>query len=171
LPQADEETEPSFAHHEASSLPDIFLPGVHMRLILGQAFGQTAPVKVFSPIFYLAVDMAPCSAFVLPPEYAERAVYTVQGEVTVNDEVLPEHRMGVLAQGADMRIVAGDQPARLMLLGGAPLDGDRFIFWNFVSSSRERIEQAKAAWTAQQMGTVPGETEWIPLPERKPSAN
>ena len=171
LPQADEEAEPTFAHHEASSLPDIFQPGVHMRLILGTAFGETSPVKVFSPIFYLAVDMAPCAAFVLPPEYAERAVYTVEGEVTVNDEVLPEQRMGVLAPGTDARIVAGDRPARLMLLGGAPLDGDRFIFWNFVSSSRERIEQAKAAWTAQQMGEVPGETEWIPLPERKPAAS
>lgn len=170
LPQADEETEPSFSHHDASSLPDIFAPGVHMRLILGKAFGETSPVKVFSPIFYLAVDMEPCAAFVLPPEYEQRAVYTVQGEVTVNGEVLSEQTMGVLAPGSDVNIVAGDKPARLMLLGGAPLDGDRFIFWNFVSSSRERIEQAKTAWMAQEMGHVPGETEWIPIPERKPAA-
>ncbi|VVE36743.1 Putative quercetin 2,3-dioxygenase [Pandoraea pneumonica] len=170
LPQADEETEPSFSHHDASSLPDIFAPGVHMRLILGKAFGETSPVKVFSPIFYLAVDMEPCAAFVLPPEYEQRAVYTVQGEVTVNGELLSEQTMGVLAPGSDVNIVAGDKPARLMLLGGAPLDGDRFIFWNFVSSSRERIEQAKTAWMAQEMGHVPGETEWIPIPERKPAA-
>ncbi|MGC7402415.1 pirin family protein [Pandoraea pneumonica] len=170
LPQADEETEPSFSHHEAASLPDIFAPGVHMRLILGKAFGETSPVKVFSPIFYLAVDMEPCAAFVLPPEYEQRAIYTVQGEVTVNGNLLPEQRMGVLAPGGDVNVVAGDKPARLMLLGGAPLDGDRFIFWNFVSSSRERIEQAKTAWMAQEMGHVLGETEWIPIPERKPAA-
>lgn len=170
LPQADEEVEPSFAHHAADTLPDMALSGVRMCLILGTAFGQTSPVEVFSPIFYLAVEMDANASFVLPPEYAERAVYTVQGEVGVDGETLPEQRMGVLVPGTDVTIATGNQPARLMLLGGAPLDGDRFIFWNFVSSSRERIERAKAEWTAQTMGHVPGETEWIPLPERKTPA-
>ncbi|GAB3630599.1 pirin [Pandoraea terrae] len=169
LPKADEETEPAFAHHPVEALPEITLPGVKLRLILGTAFGRESPVVVFSPIFYLAGELAPGASFTLAPEHRERAVYALDGEIHVDGEVLPAQRMGVLAPDTDVKITAGDAPVKIMLLGGAPLDGDRFIFWNFVSSSRERIEVAKAAWMAQEMGQVPGETEWIPLPERKPA--
>lgn len=166
LPLRDEQTEPSFFHHGKETLPEITLPGVHLRVIAGTAFGQASPVNVFSGTLYVAAEMAAGAQFELPPEHEQRGIYALDADLDVNGESLPACRMGVLAPGLTATITAR-APARVMLLGGEPVDGERFIWWNFVASSRERIEAAKADWQAQRMGQVPGETEFIPLPERK----
>jgi redox-sensitive bicupin YhaK (pirin superfamily) len=165
LPKAHELREPSFSHHAKAELPVISVPGVSMRLIAGTAFGERAPTPTFSPIFYVAVDMAAGASLELPPEHEERAVYAVDGDLRVAGEVLPERHMAVLEPSATVRIDARSA-ARCMLLGGAKMDSDRLIWWNFVASSRELIDAASARWRAQGFPPVPGETEFIPLPER-----
>ncbi|HVL75642.1 MAG TPA: pirin family protein [Noviherbaspirillum sp.] len=170
LPKSDEFTEPHFEHHPGATLPEIRGEGVHLRLIAGAGFGLTSPVTTFSPLFYAALDLAPGARFTLPAEHPERAVYAVEGEVLVDGEVLPETAMAVLSAGQDTTIEAPAQTgtgARLMLLGGEPLDGDRYISWNFVASSREAIEEARQRWRERAFGKVPGETEWIPLPDER----
>jgi hypothetical protein len=136
-----------------------------MRLLAGSAFGSEAPTPTFSPIFYLAVAMAKSAAFDLPPEHEERGVYAVEGEVSVAGSTLPPHHFAVLPAEEVVRIAAVS-PARIALLGGAKMDGDRLIWWNFVASSRELIDEASERWRAQAFPPVPGETEFIPLPER-----
>lgn len=169
LPKEHEQTAPGFEHHPGATLPEILQPGVRMRLIAGSAYGQTAPATTFSPLFYLAVDMEAGARFVLPAEYPQRAVYVVDGDVSVEQEAVAERHMAVLPAGQEITIEARTA-SRLMLLGGEPLDGDRFIWWNFVASSKELILQAKEKWRAQNFGRVPEETEWIPLPnEPKPA--
>jgi hypothetical protein len=163
LPVADEEVEPSFHHHPAASLPAFEIEGVALRLILGEAFGHRAPVKVVSPIFYLDGVVPAGRRLVLPPEHAERAVYVVEGALKVDGQPLGERGFATLATGGDA-VLDAELDSRLMLLGGAPLDGPRHMVWNFVSSRAERIEQAKRDWAAQAMGKVPGETEFIPYP-------
>ncbi len=164
LPVSDEAVEPGFAHHPASELPRIELPGVSMRLIAGAAFGQRAPTRTFSPLFYLAVEMQAGARFTLPPEYPERAVYAVDAPLVVAGQPLAANQMAVLDSGQETTIEA-EHACRVMLCGGEPMDGDRFIWWNFVASSKEAIAQAKERWRQQQFGKVPEETEWIPLPE------
>jgi redox-sensitive bicupin YhaK (pirin superfamily) len=169
LPKAHENTAPSFEHHPAATLPEIAAPGVTMRLIAGTAFGKTSPVTTFSPMFYIALDMEPGARLTLPPEYPERAIYLVEGSLDIEGNPLPENHMAVLPDAQALTIEAVTK-ARAMLLGGKPLDGDRFVWWNFVASSKEAIAQAKKTWRAQGFGKVPDETEWIPLPdEPKPA--
>ncbi len=165
LPQAHEETEPEFLHHAAATLPGAEHDGVRLRVIAGRAFGMQSPVRVFAPTLYVDVQLAPGSELVLPTEHEERAIYVVEGSVRVDGEVVPVERMLVCAPDGDVRIAA-DSTARVLLCGGAALDGERFLWWNFVSSSRERIERAKRDWLEQRFGQVPGENEFIPLPER-----
>ncbi|RFU46411.1 pirin family protein [Paraburkholderia sp. DHOC27] len=167
LPLDDEDIEPSFEHHAAESLPEIERNGVTLRVIAGTAFGETAPVTTFSGTLYVAAHFTPGSAFALEPEHEERGVYLVEGDLEIDGEPLAPGQMAVLALDETVTL-ASSSGATVMLLGGEKLDGERFIEWNFVASSREKIEQAKLAWTNQEMGHVPGETEWIPLPERKP---
>lgn len=164
LPKAHENAPPSFEHHPAATLPAIELPGVSMRLIAGTAFGRTSPVTTFSDMFYLAVEMQAGARFVLPAEYPERALYPVSGHVRLDGNLLAETHMAVLPPSQALTIEA-ETEARIMLLGGQPLDGDRFVWWNFVASSKDAIRQAKERWRAQGFGKVPEETEWIPLPE------
>src|SRR5580698_1909204 len=163
LPLADEEVVPSFEHHPAAALPQLERDGVSLRVIAGSAFGLTAPTTTFSPTLYVAAQFSPDSSVTLDTEHEERAVYLLQGDLSIDGDAVPEGQMAVLKPGvsADLRSAAG---AIAMVLGGAPLDGPRFMEWNFVSSSKERIETAKLAWSEQRMGHVPGETEWIPLP-------
>jgi len=165
LPKAHEQGEPSFAHYPSASLPKIELPGVTMRLIAGTAFGQRSPASTFSPMFYVAAEIEAGSGFDLYPEHEERGVYLVDGELALDGDALTPGQMAVLVQGETVTL-SSTAGATVMLLGGAKLAGKRFIDWNFVASSRERIERAKRAWTDQTMGKIPGETEWIPLPER-----
>jgi redox-sensitive bicupin YhaK (pirin superfamily) len=165
LPEAHEDAEPSFSHHAAATLPRIRLPGVEMRLIAGDAYGERSPAPTFSPMFYLAVEMETGAALVLPPGHEERGIYLVQGEALVNDLPLPERNLAFDSSNDILRIQARGR-SRLMLLGGAKMDGPRHIWWNFVASSRERIDAAKRRWREQRFAPVPGETEFIPLPER-----
>ena len=165
LPRALERCEPAFVHHPANTLPVITLPGVTMRLIAGSAFDQTSPVEVASSMFYIAVEMDAGASFVLPDEFAERAVYPLAGRVSINDGALATGAMAVLNPSEPVTIRA-HAPSRLMLLGGAPLDGERFLWWNFVASDKEAIDEASERWRRGQFDPVPGETEFIPLPER-----
>jgi redox-sensitive bicupin YhaK (pirin superfamily) len=164
LPKAHEHAAPAFTHHPAATLPVIAMPGVDMRLIAGRAFGETAPAQTFSDMFYLAVDMAAGSAFTLPPEHVERAVYLVEGDASVGGTRLEPQHMAVLEAGSAVEIAASVS-SRIMLCGGEPMDGERHMFWNFVASDRAMIEAAKARWKSGGFDPVPGETEFIPLPE------
>jgi redox-sensitive bicupin YhaK (pirin superfamily) len=164
LPRGREEIEPSFEHHPAPTLPEIRGAGVSMRLIAGAAYGRQAPTAVFSPMFYLAATLHEAAQVELPDEYAERAAYVAEGAVEVDGARHEVGAMIVFAAGerAALRAVTD---ARVMLLGGAPIDGPRHIWWNFVSSSLERIERAKVDWRDERFAAVPGDDERIPLPE------
>ena len=165
LPRELEGCEPAFVHHPAASLPVIEMPGVTMRLIAGSAFDRTSPVAVASSMFYIAVEMEAGASFVLPDEYAERAVYPLSGDISINEGALAAGSMAVLNPSEPVTIQALS-PTRLMLLGGAPLDGERFLWWNFVASDRAAIEEASERWRRGGFDMVPGETEFIPLPDR-----
>ena len=141
---------------------------MHLRLIAGTGWGLTAPVAVSSPLFYADAALAPGSSLPLPDEHEERGAYIVAGTVEVAGTRFEAGRMLLFRARDRMSLRAGPEGARLLLLGGAAMDGPRFIFWNFVSSSRERIEQAKADWKEGRFGKVPGdEKEFIPLPEAR----
>jgi redox-sensitive bicupin YhaK (pirin superfamily) len=165
LPKTHEQAEPSFVHHGAASLPTVELPGVSMRVIAGTAFGRRSPAPTFSPTFYVAVQMEPGSAFDLHPEHEERGVYGIDGEIVVAGESLAKHHMAVLRSWTTVKIEARSR-AVLVLLGGSKLDGERLIWWNFVASSKELIDSASARWQEQGFDPVPGESEFIPLPDQ-----
>lgn len=164
LPRSREEDAPSFVHHPGETLPAFELDGVGLTLIAGRAYGRESPVVTASPMFYLDARIPPGLALELEDAYEDRALYVAEGEVDLAGRRLSPGEMAVLAPGRPLHVhsAAG---ARLMLLGGDPLDGSRIIWWNFVSSSRARIEQAKRDWAEGRFSQVPGETEFIPLPE------
>lgn len=166
LPEADEEAPPAFQHFARDQLPEREDKGVTLRLIAGEAFGQKSPVKVFSPIFYADARFAAGGALHYTAEHEERAFFVVDGEVqTGTNEVHGPGAMLMLDKDEEVTLYA-DAPARVMLLGGAPLDGPRHIWWNFVSSSKDRIDRAKQEWKDGKFGTIPGDDrEFIPLPE------
>jgi redox-sensitive bicupin YhaK (pirin superfamily) len=165
LPVADEETDPSFAHHSANDLPMFARNGVQYRIIAGNAFGQETPVRVFSPMFYLHGEAPAESAIDLPDDHEERAIYVVSGALLIDGETYDGGKMVVFATGATPEITA-TADTRFMQLGGAPLDGDRTIWWNFVSSDKDRMEAAKTRWKSGGFESVPGDAEeFIPLPE------
>jgi len=163
LPQAHEEVEPSFEHTPASAIPEVVEQGVAVRVLVGEAFGQRSPVKTLAQTVYLDIALPAGGRFELPALAPELAVYVVDADASVNGEPIPAHTMAVLPDGQGA-VLTSDTAARLMVIGGAPLDGPRYITWNFVSSRRERILEAGSAWATQSMGHVPGETEFIPLP-------
>jgi len=165
LPKDREMAEPSFSHQPKAILPEIVRPGVTMRLLAGTAFGKRAPTPIFSPMFYVAVEMEPGATIELPPEHEQRGVYAVDREVLVAGEALPAQHCAVLAEDATVRLET-TTGARVMLFGGAGMDGDRKIWWNFVASSRALIDAASERWREQSFPPIPGETEFIPLPER-----
>ena len=164
LPREQEEVEPEFHHHDAESLPRIRKPGAELVLIAGTAYGHASPVKVFAPMFFIEARLEAGAEVSLPDEHVERGVHVIEGEVSWGDINVFPAQMAVQT-GASAPLVRAKTASRLMLFGGAPLDGERHLWWNFVSSSRERIEQAKADWIAQRFGKVAGdEEEFIPLP-------
>lgn len=163
LPQADEETDPEFCHYPAADLPTWQDNGVSFKLIAGQAYGYTSPVKAFSPIVYLDMQLSPGTHFTPPDGYRDRAIYSVTAGLKINDQPLEPHRLAILAPDTPIEI-ASEAEARCMIIGGEPL-GDRYKWWNFVSSRPQRIEQAKQDWQADRFAKVPQETEFIPLPE------
>jgi redox-sensitive bicupin YhaK (pirin superfamily) len=168
LPTQDEETTPEFAHYSRDELPTFESGGLSMRLIAGAAFGVKSPVKTHSPMFYLHWMLAPGTKAQLPREYSERAVYVVSGRIEVAGQIFESGRMLVFAKGADV-VLTATAPTVVMALGGEPV-GERHIEWNFVSSSQERIEQAKADWRAGRM-KLPDldHAEFIPLPGVPPA--
>ena len=170
LPREAEETDPAFAHHGPADLPTHEEGGLWARLIAGAAFGAKAGVKTHSPMFYVHWALAPGARAQLPAEYPERAAYVAQGVVEVDGRPFGEGQMLVFAPGQPVTFTAVTG-AIVMLLGGEPV-GERFIEWNFVASSRERIEQAKADWRAGRMKLPDADDqEFIPLPEPSPPAN
>jgi redox-sensitive bicupin YhaK (pirin superfamily) len=168
LPKSHEEATPDFAHHPAATLPMIEDAGVRMRLIAGTGWGARSPVATPSELFYGDATLAPGARLPLP-DHEERAAYVLEGEVEVSGDRFGPGRMLVFRAGDALALTAGPSGARLLMLGGAAMDGPRYLFWNFVSSSRERIEQAKAEWERDRFNApVPGdEKEWIPLPEKR----
>ena len=163
LPLAHEEDEPSFSHTPASGIPELKIGAASVRVLVGSAFGASSPVRAFSQTLYLDVKLPAGASIELPALAPEMAVYAVQGELAVDGDALAESRMAVLQAGPPCTIAAALE-ARLVVIGGEPLDAPRHLWWNFVSSRKDRIIQASADWEAQRMGHVPGETEFIPLP-------
>jgi redox-sensitive bicupin YhaK (pirin superfamily) len=164
LPKAAEEVEPSFRHHAASDIPAVERKGARLRVVAGSAYGATSPVEVLSPLFYVEAQLDRGAELPLPDGFAARAGYVVEGAIACQGQTRGPGAMMVFRAGAAASLTALE-PARVMLLGGAPLDGERYIEWNFVSSSKARIEQAKDDWRARRFPRVPGdEVEFIPLP-------
>ncbi len=167
LPKAHEETDPDFKHIPAAALPVIEGDGASATIIAGSFFGTRSPVPTLSDLFYADVVLQPGARLDVPAEYPEQAMYVVEGRLDLGrDGMFDAGQLLVLK--ADTAVTlrsAGPGVTRLMLLGGEPMDGTRYVAWNFVSSSLERIEQAKDDWRQQRFARVPGETEWIPLPD------
>jgi redox-sensitive bicupin YhaK (pirin superfamily) len=166
LPAADEEMAPAFEHTPAAALSEIEVGGARLRVLVGSAFGATSPVAVRSPMLYLDITLAAGDAFPLPLA-EERAVYVVEGAAQLDGVDLPPGRLVVLDADTEPMLSA-DADARVVLIGGAPL-GQRHMWWNFVSSRKERIVQAADDWAAGRFAAVPGESEFIPLPEKRPA--
>jgi redox-sensitive bicupin YhaK (pirin superfamily) len=162
LPEGEEERPPSFRHHASDELPRASDSGVSLRVVAGEIFGLRSPVETLSPTFYGDVTMEASAELAIAPEYEERGAYIVEGSVTVDGQDFDRGRLLVFKPKTQVLVKAKSR-ARLMLLGGETL-GPRHVWWNFVSSSRERIEQAKADWKAGRFGAVPGDSEFIPLP-------
>ena len=169
LPVAFEEVEAEFVHTPAADIPALVVGDAAVRVLIGQAFGKTSPVKTFAPTVYLDVQVTAGGTFELPPLAQELAVYSIDNDVEIDGVPVAAHTLALLAPGKVSRIHAASS-VRLMVLGGEALDGHRLIWWNFVSSRKERIVAASQAWEAQTMGRVAGETEFIPLPDRRPTA-
>jgi redox-sensitive bicupin YhaK (pirin superfamily) len=169
LPKAHEEDEPGFCHTPAADLPRFTVDGACVRILVGSAFGQTSPVKAYSHTLYLDVQMKAGRELTLADLPEEAAIYPISGELEIDGTPLALHTMALLDTSTAPLVKAGSD-AQFMVIGGEPLDGQRYMSWNFVSSSKERILQASEDWEAQRFDKVPGETEWIPLPARKPVA-
>jgi redox-sensitive bicupin YhaK (pirin superfamily) len=167
LPEAHEETAPAFLHFDADVLPEMEDEGAHVRVIAGSAFGQTSPLRTHSPLVYVHVDLQPNASCALPKGYSERAVFVASGAVSIGQTGYQAGQMIVVARGTAPRVVAMSE-ATIMLLGGEPV-GARHLWWNFVSSRPERIEQAKADWRAGRITLPVGDSaEFIPLPADPP---
>jgi redox-sensitive bicupin YhaK (pirin superfamily) len=165
LPTEDEETEPRFMHYPRADIPRIVRPGAVLDVIAGSAYGARSPVEVLSPTLYVHALLEPGATLPIETEHEERAAYVVEGAVRCGDQRLEEGTMAVFHAGRAVALEA-EEPARVMLVGGAKLAGERYLWWNFVSSSKERLEQAKADWKAGRFPKVAGdEEEFIPLPE------
>jgi redox-sensitive bicupin YhaK (pirin superfamily) len=164
LPKHAEETAPDFAHHGTGDLPLVEDHGTSVRLILGSLYGRTSPVRTFSEMFYADAALAAGASLPLDASHEERGIYIVSGTIEVAGERFEEGQLLVFRPGDPITVSARTR-ARLMLLGGEPMDGPRHIWWNFVSSSKDRIDQAKADWQAGRFTPVPGDLEFIPLPE------
>lgn len=164
LPLDAEETEPTFQHYPAGDIPAVSVDGTDIRVVLGSAFGVSSPVATRSETLYVEVNLEPGQSVALP-NAEELAVYVVEGSVAINREFVDAGVLAILQSGSSGKVSARTQ-AKIMFAGGDALEGERIIWWNFVSSSRERLERAKEDWRMQRFDTVPGETDFVPLPER-----
>ena len=163
LPAAAEEGAPSFAHTAADELPEVEVGGALLRVLVGEAFGAASPVVTASPTLLIDAELQAGDAFPVPAA-TELGLYGVDGGFTLDGEPVPAQTLVRLGAGSEP-MIAAEADARVVLLGGDPV-GDRFVWWNFVSSRRERIEQAADDWEAGRMTSVPGERDFIPLPAR-----
>ncbi|MCY1010953.1 pirin family protein [Nannocystis pusilla] len=162
LPREAEESEPAFSHHPTETIPELSSPGVRVRVLAGSAYGVTAPTPIASPLVYVEAHLEAGATFE-PPLATERAVYVIEGELRSGGRTVPPRTMAVLRSGKAGALTA-TAPTRMVLIGGEPLGEPRYIWWNFVSSSQERIVQAAHEWKEQRFPRVPGdEKEWIPL--------
>lgn len=164
LPQRDEEIAPSFAHFDASQLPRIAESGVELTVIAGEWEKVRSPVEVFSPLLYAEARCAADARLVMPALYSQRALYVTEGALAVNGHRIDAGRLLILPAGKAVTLTT-DAPARAMLIGGEPFDEPRYLWWNLVSSSEERIRQAADDWRAGRFGRVPGDTDFIPAPD------
>jgi len=165
LPLADEECEPAFTHTPASAIPQFHGAGFNARVLIGNAYGLLSPVATFAETLYVDIE-ASAGATIELPAASERALYCISGELQLNGENVQPLQFVVLDADATRIVATAD--ARFVIIGGAAVDAYRHIYWNFVSSRTERIEQAKNDWRAQRFAAVPGETEFIPLPDDQP---
>ncbi len=163
LPVELEETEPRFEHYPAEDVPEVNLDGVKLRVIVGKAYGATSPVRVSSETLYVEANLEVGADLSLPAGIDELAVYVVTGDIDVGDCPVTAGRMAVIEPSSNA-VARARTTTKLMLLGGATLPGERYLWWNFVSSSKERMERAKKDWREQRFGEIPGETELMPLP-------
>ena len=165
LPQAKEELAPAFEHVAADRLPLVAGDGVRLRLVMGEGFGERSPVTQHSPTIYAAIELAAGAALVIDHEADERALYLLEGDASVDGTPLIPQHLSLIASGY-LPLLSSESGARLVLCGGAPMDGERHVWWNFVSSSRDRINEAKRAWRAGEFALPPDDhDEFIPLPE------
>ncbi|MGH6946615.1 MAG: pirin family protein [Kiloniellales bacterium] len=165
LPKAHEEIEPNFAHHDAEELPTIAEPGSRLVLIAGRGWGREAPVEVFSDTLYAEARLASGASLTLPAAAPQRALYLLSGAIEIAGTRFAPGEMIVLKPGHEV-VLRAQSETLAMVLGGAPLDGPRHLWWNFVSSSKDRIERAKSDWKEGRFPPVPGDDDFIPLPER-----
>lgn len=163
LPTEHEEIAPRFEHHPAHTIPRIEGDGVVLDVVAGSAYGKTSPVGVLSPTLYVHAQLQPGASLRVDDEHAERAIYVVEGEIELDGRVFGPATMAMCIAGAEV-VLRANGAARVMLVGGARLDGERHIWWNFVSSSTERIERAKRDWAEGRFPKVAGDDEFIPLP-------
>jgi redox-sensitive bicupin YhaK (pirin superfamily) len=168
LPKSHEEAAPQFAHYDASQLPRIAGDGKTVRVVMGQMYGQSSPAEFPHPSFYAEAVLAPGAVLPLDADYDERAIFIVSGEIDIAGDSFTAGRLLVFKPGDRISVLATAQ-SRLILLGGEPMDGPRHIWWNFVSSSKDRIAAAKSDWKAKRFASVPGDREeFIPLPDDRP---
>lgn len=163
LPNGSEEVAPDFQHYPPEAIPVVRLGDIEANLIAGEALGEASPVSVYSPLCYIAAELAAGQAFTWNRHYAEEAIYVVEGAIVIDDETVPAHTMAVLPAADSVRVLS-EGGARIAVLGGEPL-GPRYLVWNLVSSSRERIDEALALWDSGGFDRVDGDDEFIPLPD------
>ncbi|HLQ13257.1 MAG TPA: pirin family protein [Steroidobacteraceae bacterium] len=164
LPVEREEADPAFIHTPATQLPTLESGGARVRVLIGESYGLSSPVATLVETLYLDVNAPPQGRLELEPTEMERAVYSVSQRLVIDGLAVEGGNLALLKPGVHTSVTA-PEGARFIVIGGAPLDGHRHIWWNFVSSRRERLLQAKEDWAAQRMGTIPGEQEWMPLPQ------
>jgi redox-sensitive bicupin YhaK (pirin superfamily) len=171
LPDTHEDVAPTFDHYGKETLPVVEDRGVSVRLILGNAYGRVAPATMFSETFYADVRLEPGSRLPMPDDHEDRGIYIVEGSISIAGRDFEAPQMMVFRPGDRITVAVGDRGARLMILGGETFPGPRYIWWNFVASSQERIEEAKAEWRAENWGrgrfNLPADDrdEHIPLPD------
>ena len=164
LPADQEEREPAFLHYSEDTLPEFDVEDVSVRVIIGEAYGRTSPVMSYSPTLYLDCRLPKGTELALPQSCPELAAYVVTGDVQIDQQTYADGTMAIVCPGSPARLIARED-SHVIVIGGDPV-GDRHIWWNFVSSSKEQIDQAKAAWREMQFELVPGDDEFIPLPEK-----
>jgi redox-sensitive bicupin YhaK (pirin superfamily) len=165
MPAQDEEIAPGFAHHDQADLPIVSAEGANVRIVTGSIFGQRSPVVTRSETLFAEATLVPGAAVPFDANTEERALYIVSGEIEISGDRFAAGQLLVFRPGDPITVAAGSE-ARIVLVGGAALEGPRYIWWNFVSSRKDRIEQAKAEWKERRFDIVPGdEIEFIPLPD------